>query len=64
METDVGCNEIVHTLKLGVDEEKVNSVGNVLGSWAASVCLSSLIYPFTLFGGTYMAKYIGKRYHI
>lgn len=43
---------------LGVQEDTVEKVGDVLGTWAASVTFSALLYPFTIVGGTLLAPRI------
>lgn len=44
--------------KLGFQEETVNNIGGMLGTWAASVTLASIFYPFTVVGGAVLARRI------
>ena len=42
---------------LGLD----GNVGDVLGTWAGAVVLSSSFYPISIYGTSHLAPYVGKK---
>ena len=58
---------IYESILLGVDMSPLieyfgaEKVGDVLGTWAGAVVISSTLYPVTIFATSHIAPYVGRK---